>query len=194
MDMKLFYELAELYNLEFEEGRMTGDDVNYFTVTPMLIDIFIKQIRKSEYGNLIDFISYDLNKEDNTYFIWHNNSEIDKDINFTTFVGKLLRDTFFKHNIYNVCFCYDYEKSSMVYFEGYLKPNITSYELYQDIKKLIEDHKNKKNFYISTKCWEKLIYSENNFNYCVSLMAVLQKYNFTLEVNTVETGYRVSDN
>lgn len=34
MDMKLFYELAELYDLEFEEGQMSENDIKFFGELP----------------------------------------------------------------------------------------------------------------------------------------------------------------
>lgn len=34
MDMKLFYELAELYDLEFEAGQMSENDLEFFIELP----------------------------------------------------------------------------------------------------------------------------------------------------------------
>lgn len=63
-----------------------------------------------EYPSL--HIDYEYDSEEDEYFIWHNNAELEYDNPlFKSFVAKAAREYLFDDNIYNFCFVFDYYKS-----------------------------------------------------------------------------------
>ena len=104
---ELYQELLECEDEEYitkKEAKLIAK------TTPMLIDTFIQSIKDSRFGDSIEFISYDFNKEDNTYYIWHTNGHLSGDILFVGLVYNLTRKIFFNNKVYNVYFGFDEEK------------------------------------------------------------------------------------
>ena len=69
---------------------------------------------------------------------------------------------------------------------------MTSNNLFRSIRKYIENNNvGKEEFQIATDFWEKLINSEDGFNYTVSLMTLLSKYKIKLTVDCKLCGYKL---
>jgi len=95
---------------------------------------------KEHYPNI--YVDYEYLEKDNLYEIWYNKEELNNDVGFQEFVGKLICEYLYSKNIFNFFIDYNEEKSANLF----------------DTSKII---------YVFNKFYEKLLYdlSIKNISY-----------------------------
>lgn len=76
-----------------------------------LINDFIDEVQNSVYKDSIGLIGYDFDESSETYFMYHTNQYLEKQVEFNRYIGQLLSKHFFEKGIFNVVFNYDYDKT-----------------------------------------------------------------------------------